>query len=258
MQNISLFIHQGCKGFAPTDWFHSKSVNIQRLYYIISGNGFMLTENGEEKLRPQCFYLFSSNLRQEFRNSTDDPINHIYFDFYSTPPIISPEPLVWDARSGRLAALAAFLDSSIQPRSIPPKLTDFNYPASAAHGSEAEYSQLLHELLHISLLTLSYEQDIPFMTDRIVSDTLEFIREHYSEPIGVREMASRLGFEQNYFIRRFRELTGGTPYAYLRSYRLERARELISSGETIASAALAVGYENASSLSRALKSAKKS
>ena len=254
MENISLHIHQGYKGFAPAEWFHAKSVNIQRLYYINGGTGFMLTKNGEEPLLPGKFYLFASNLAQEFRNDPNDPIDHIYFDFYSTPPIISPEPLVFDASSGRLKALAEFLDASIRTRSGHPLPQNLPDPPSAPHRSDGEYSQLLHELLRVSLLTLSDEREIPFMTDRIVSDTLEFIRTSYSEPIGVKELAARLGFEQNYFIRRFRELTGGTPYAYLKTYRLEKARELIASGETIARAASLVGYENASSLSRALKS----
>ena len=253
MENISLHIHQGYKGFAPAEWFHAKSVNIQRLYYINGGTGFMLTKNGKEPLLPGKFYLFASNLAQEFRNDPDDPIDHIYFDFYSTPPIISPGPLVFDASSGRLKALAEFLDASVKHRSDCPLPHDLPEPPSAPRGSDGEYSQLLHELLRVSLLTLSDVREIPFMTDRIVSDTLEFIRTNYSEPIGVKEMSSRLGFDQNYFIRRFKELTGGTPYAYLNTYRLEKARELIASGETIARAASLVGYENASSLSRALK-----
>ena len=253
MQNFSLYIHQAFKGFAPAEWFHSKSVNIQRLYYILGGSGFMRTRSGEEALIPGKFYLFASNLNQEFRNVPEDPINHIYFDFYSTPPIISSEPLVFDASSGETEALALLLDRSVLPRSRAAAALDYSSPPSAVHGSDDEYLQLLHGLLRISLLILSRQKEIPFMTDRIVSDTLDFIRTNYSSPLSVKELASRLGFEQNYFIRRFKELTGGTPYAYLRSYRLTRAKELIAGGETIVSAAALVGYENASSLSRALK-----
>jgi len=68
----------------------------------------------------------------------------------------------------------------------------------------------------------------------------------------VSDLSTRAGFEQNYFIRRFKNVMGVTPYAYLRSYRLLKARELMAGGCTVARAAELVGYENASSLSRAL------
>ena len=241
MQNIELSIHQAFRGLAPRDWRLSKSVNIQRLYYIINGTGFMRA-NGLKPLHPGFFYLFPSNLHQEFQSDLTDPINHIYFDFYSTPPIIAPEPLFWDARDGTAAALAAFLGCSLTERTM-----------NIGEGNPADaYQQLVVELLRISLMTLSGIRPIPYMTERIVSDTLSFIRENCDRPLRVSDMAARLGFEENYFIRRFRTLTGTTPYAYLKLFRLNRARTLIASGKTLAESAPLVGYENASSLSRAL------
>ena len=241
MQKTDLIIHQAFKGFAPRDWKLSKSINIQRLYFIIGGRGSMLSD-GRKPLLPGHFYLFPNNLYQEFDSDPDDPINHIYFDFYSTPPIIAKSPLVWDTSDKRAAALAAFLESAINER-----FRDFG-----TKSASEEYSHYVTELLRVALMTLSMIKPIPFMTDRIVSDTLAFIRENYEKPLRVADLASRLGFEENYFIRRFKELTGTTPYACLRSFRLTRAAELIASGETISRAAAEVGYENASSLSRAL------
>ena len=45
------------------------------------------------------------------------------------------------------------------------------------------------------------------------------------------------------------------PYAYLRTYRLALAKQAIASGNTLTQAAEKVGYQNAASLSRALRSA---
>ena len=242
MQNFTLYIHQAFKGLAPRDWRLAKSINIQRLYYIIGGRGSMI-RSGRRPLLPGHFYLFPNNLYQDFESDPDDPIDHIYFDFYSTPPIIAREPLIWDTSDDRAASLARFLNASIIER----------YSDFATQAAATEYRELISELLRVSLMTLSMIRPIPFMTEKIVSETLEFIRLNYEKPLRVADLASRLGFEENYFIRRFRELTGTTPYAYLRSFRLTRARELIASGETISRAASLVGYENASSLSRAMR-----
>lgn len=48
---------------------------------------------------------------------------------------------------------------------------------------------------------------------------------------------------------------GQTPYAYLRTYRLALAKQAIASGNTLTQAAEKGGYQNAASLSRALRSA---
>lgn len=241
MQSFTLTLHQAHKGLAPAEWRLSKSINIQRLYYIIGGTGFYRHKGEDIQMLPGHFYLFASNIDQEFYTFPSDPIDHIYFDFYSTPPIISSQVIDFEPCK-RLSALAGFLESSIYARKDEPT---------------AEYGELLSELLRVTLMTLSTARPIPFMSDPIVSDTLEFIRLSYFEPITVTKLAERLGFEVNYFIRRFRMLTGVTPYAYLRAYRLERARELIDRGETVARAAISVGYENASSLSRALSESRR-
>ena len=46
---------------------------------------------------------------------------------------------------------------------------------------------------------------------------------------------------------------GQTPYAYLHTYRLALARQSLASGDTLTQAAEKVGYQDAASLSRALR-----
>ena len=65
-------------------------------------------------------------------------------------------------------------------------------------------------------------------------------------------LALEAGFAPNAFIRHFKRVMGQTPYAYIKDYRLMKATELLSQGVTVARAAELVGYENGSSLSRAL------
>ena len=261
MTNISMFIDLAGKGVAPADWHQARSINIQRLYYIKSGTGYYIGEDGTRtRFIPGRIYLHPYNLRHRFITCADDRIDHLFFDFLSTPPIISPEPLCYDVRPATpLMHMVELLDSLLRERRTGMRaLEKYSYTAGAGAGSHEEYGQTIYTLLQALLMLLSNERELPFASDPMVIDTLEYIRENYAAPISVGELAARAGFEVNYFIRRFGKVMGLTPYAYLRSYRLLRAGELISGGVTIARAAELVGYENASSLSRALKCVRKS
>lgn len=86
-----------------------------------------------------------------------------------------------------------------------------------------------------------------------MSAALRRIWEDYAAPLRVSELAAEVHLEENYFIRRFRRVMGQTPYAYLHTYRLALARQALASGDTLTQAAEKVGYQDAASLSRALR-----
>ena len=89
--------------------------------------------------------------------------------------------------------------------------------------------------------------------DPVVCQSLERIQRDYREPLTVTMLAQEAGFEENYYIRRFRGVMQQTPYSYLRNFRLMQARRLLRGGMTMAEAASSVGYESAASLARALR-----
>lgn len=264
MKNINMFIDQVGKGKTPPNWHLNYTINIQRLYYIRGGTGYIIGEDNEKKrFVPGNIYIFPHNLRQRFITDPTDCIDHIYFDFLSTPPIISSEPIVYEVKTASpVANMVTLLDSllvSRPPDGIPAvseRPQKFGHIIDAPSGSMDESCQIIYALLKSLLMLLSHERELPYSSDKAVVNTLEYIRNNYASPLNVGELAAKCGFEMNYFIRRFRKIMGLTPYAYLRSYRLLRASELISCGNTVSRAAELVGYENASSLSRALKSIK--
>jgi AraC-like DNA-binding protein len=63
---------------------------------------------------------------------------------------------------------------------------------------------------------------------RNLRGALELIHQHYSEPIGLRKVAAAAGFAPNYFSKLFLESQGVRFGDYLRSIRLERARQLLA------------------------------
>ncbi len=262
MQNISLFIEQAGKGKVPFGWFRKQTINIQRLYYIKSGDGYMVDESGARTpFLAHHMYLFPHNYNQEFVSHPDNPIDHIYIDFATTPPIIAKSPLIYPVGNGSsLMRMVDLLDSLLIERCPDPSHrieppAFFSEVTDAESGSYEEYKQLLHTLIAGLLTMLSYQKEIPFSQDPVVTGALEYMRTNYAASVNIEEVAGHFGYNVNHFIRRFRSVMGITPYAYLRHYRLSKARALIAGGMAVSEAAERVGYESASGLFRALKDA---
>ncbi|MBE6611480.1 MAG: helix-turn-helix transcriptional regulator [Ruminococcaceae bacterium] len=255
MEKISLHIYSMGSHPAPPDWRITMPVKMQRLYYIKSGIGWMIDDAGMRiPFEPGKVYLHPYNLLDRFVTDPDAPVDHIFFDFISTPPIISPSPIIYDvATHSSIFDMLTLIDRFLTERM---KGETYYYRRGAVNGvarpSLMEQNQIMYNLLETLLMMLHFEKPLPFTSDAAVRETLEIIRQEYASPLTVSDLSTRAGFEQNYFIRRFKNVMGVTPYAYLRSYRLLKARELMAGGCTVARAAELVGYENASSLSRAL------
>jgi transcriptional regulator GlxA family with amidase domain len=71
---------------------------------------------------------------------------------------------------------------------------------------------------------------------------------HYDEPLDLAELAGAAHVSQRHFSRSFRRAYGETPYQYLLTRRLERARHLLRTTEMqVAEICLAVGFTSVGS-----------
>lgn len=235
-----------------TMWNLDQIKYLQRLYFIKSGKGNILLDSGEIiPLESGKIYIFPANMNQNCESDPDDPINHIFFDFISTPSIIADRPIVYEVAGNlRLEKYIGYAESLLYDLNDPQNICRLytNRIPSAPDGSKKEYLQLVAECLNTLLILLSHIKSIPFTDDVVVIKTLDYIYEHYAEKITVDMLADLVGLNKIYYIRRFKKVMAITPYAYLRTYRLFRARMLISDGETLAEVAGKVGYLNANSL----------
>ena len=250
MEEIKLKIRTAGTTKVSFPWGNPCALSLQRVYYIKGGKGYYIGEDGQkERLQKGNIYIYPKNLKAQFASDPDDPLDHLFFDFYSTPPIIAPQPLVYSVTAGSsVAEFIAFLECLLQ---------EHNETSRGYKGRWQQRKRILCSALDTLLRMLSEEKPIPFSNDTAVSAALEFIHAHYSQNLSVEVLAAEAGFAPNSFIRRFKRVMGQTPYAYLKDYRLLKACELLSEGVTVAEAAEQVGYENGSSLSRALAGQKK-
>ena len=80
-----------------------------------------------------------------------------------------------------------------------------------------------------------------------VSAVLEYVRAHLSEPLTVADMADLVNLSPSAFAHLFRDVTGRSPYQFVKEMRLDRARELLVDGDlTVARISKDVGYASVS------------
>lgn len=79
---------------------------------------------------------------------------------------------------------------------------------------------------------------------------LNYLKEHFSEPVNMKKLAETVGMSVSTFYQNFKILTGITPLQYQKKLRLCEARKLLMAGHDVTTAAYQVGYESLSQFSR--------
>ncbi|HEV7250617.1 MAG TPA: AraC family transcriptional regulator [Shinella sp.] len=83
----------------------------------------------------------------------------------------------------------------------------------------------------------------------------DFLRENLCRQVSAGDLEAVTGLDRFALARQFRQLLGTSPHRYLVMRRLERAKGLISAGESIAEAAFASGFADQAHLNRHFKKA---
>jgi AraC family transcriptional regulator len=108
--------------------------------------------------------------------------------------------------------------------------------------------KLLHSLLYREI---KYDGEIAPFSPSEKKRVLEYLREHLAERVTVSGLARKLSLSRAHFTRRFHVTFGTPPRRYLLRMRVDRALELLRSGDyRVSEAALAVGFCDQSHLDR--------
>ncbi|TWI60429.1 helix-turn-helix protein [Pseudoduganella lurida] len=80
---------------------------------------------------------------------------------------------------------------------------------------------------------------------------IRWMRQHFTEPLGVEQLADQAAMSVSAFHRHFKAVTALSPLQYLKRVRLLQARTLlVAHGRSVTAAAFDVGYESATQFSR--------
>ncbi|MEO9901883.1 MULTISPECIES: AraC family transcriptional regulator [Alphaproteobacteria] len=91
------------------------------------------------------------------------------------------------------------------------------------------------------------------LSSKEIQKIAELIESRIGSDLTAAEIASELGRDMRSLTRSFRASTGYAPYEYLTFRRMERAKELLQTEETIMEIALQVGYSNPAKFAAAFR-----
>ncbi|MEK4525686.1 MULTISPECIES: ABC transporter substrate-binding protein [Paenibacillus] len=90
--------------------------------------------------------------------------------------------------------------------------------------------------------------------DQAVQRTIDYLDEHYDEPVTVQQLAQMANVSRKWYTVRFREITNQNPSDYITELRMKRAKELLNlTGDSVYEIARKVGYEDEHYFSRRFK-----
>nr|MCR5715779.1 AraC family transcriptional regulator [Lachnospiraceae bacterium] len=113
----------------------------------------------------------------------------------------------------------------------------------------------LYRILDSMLLNSSTREEVQFdHTLLYVKNAIAFIKLNYSGPIRIDKLAYSFGLNRSYLTRLFKDATGYTLQEYVLIYRMKMATQLLlDTPESIQDIALAVGYTDTFTFSKAFK-----
>lgn len=108
--------------------------------------------------------------------------------------------------------------------------------------------KLLHALMYRQD---GYAMECPPLCESEQRSALDYLRDHLTERVRVAAIARHVGLSRTHFTRRFRVTFGMPPHRYALKMRVDRAIELLRSGEyRVSEAACEVGFCDQSHLDR--------
>lgn len=116
----------------------------------------------------------------------------------------------------------------------------------------ALFSQYISQLL--TLLSLEKEEGGTKAAPGLIRDSLTYIDRHLHNDLTLEFLASRVSLSPYYFLRKFKEETGYTPYRYILISRINLAKFYLStSQDTVKNIGLCCGFKSEHSFCTAFK-----
>lgn len=106
----------------------------------------------------------------------------------------------------------------------------------------------------LTLLALEKEEGSTKVLPGLLGDSLAYINRHLHKDITLEFLASRVSLSPYYFLRKFKEETGYTPYRYILTSRINLAKfYLITSSDTVKNIGICCGFKSEHSFCTAFK-----
>ena len=248
---------------SPKEALHLHSHNYFQIYYVISGRLTHHLENSMAELTAGDIFILPPNQPHYI----DTPGKDV--DFYSLSFTTDYFQNIKEANKLILDFLL-YLQTE-QAERIEPKISlsyeDTIFANTLFKRIVAEFSEnktgrneIIKESVSVLLSLFArvyFEENISALTAKenrqLVMHSIDYIKNHFNDEITLSEIIRRSAMSKTIFCNIFNSITGMPFKEYLNRYRIERAAELIASGEKISAVANGCGFGDFSTFYRNFK-----
>lgn len=179
------------------------------------------------------------NLLNAIQTMNYNNINNVLIDIFSEMPL---NQLAVNITAGELITVANKIcnEFNINIDSISSNLSQLNPITSYTKEEVFNWSKKLFHGI-VDIYTAQSKKPHRNRYSHLVQD---YISKHYSEDIGLKQIASSIGITDSHLSTVFREETGETISGYLTKYRVEKAKELLEQNFDIKYLYSTVGFKN--------------
>ncbi len=191
------------------------------LHQVLSGKGVFKYKRKTYQLGKGDSFLIEPHERNFYQADAQDPWEYQWIIFEGRcvrellkHTLFSRYPVVHSLQADAVAEIFSRI---------------FFLASREAHTHMHEIYSCLYQLM------FQFSLDEGFSGDSVkldyVSLTKQFIHDHYQNPISTDVIAQYLGLNRSYFSHLFKQKTGTGAAQYLRTYRLERVKDLLKTTE---------------------------
>ena len=198
------------------------------IHFCLSGRGVLSDKNGEHKVEAGELFIIRKGETTTYRADSRNPWHYLWIatvgarsdELRNFPSVLKCEP-----------SLLERIKETIDKNETRPEI----------------YCSYLYELIYWAKKSFSEEP-----TDKL-SKVRSYVKYNYMMRVSVDTVSKEFGFERSYLYRLFKKRYGIGLKEYLIKLRMEKARELLSEGQSVNRTSELVGYCDEFAFSKAYK-----
>ena len=196
------------------------------IHFCLSGEGVLIDKYGEHKVSEGDFFVIREGEITTYRADSQNPWHYLWI-------------ATLGKRTEELNALPSVIRCSGELLGRIKRAVDEN------ESNPNLYSSFLFEILYHTSKDKTKEDKL--------SEAKRYIKYNYMMNISVESISALFGFERSYLYRLFKKRYGISVKQYIIDVRMDKAKELLKNGSTVAQAAELVGYSDEFAFSKAFK-----
>lgn len=213
---------------------HVHPDGVYHYIYVLQGGGGICIGRERFDLAPGKMYLTAPDVPHDFFSKEDAPLITVEFKFTIPDKELDLQtrdlPPRVDCRNSALQMLVPGMWREMERKK---------------NRSEEILCAQAYEMLCLLQRTVQEERHGNGASLEELQSVFRFINTHLGSEITLADLAEAAHLEKTYFTKKFKRLTGTTPMEYVRSTRIEKAKDLLEfSDMSITQIAEALGFQS--------------